>query len=225
MTHNDGMIYLLSPFHREGTIHLPMIHFSLLPSTIDFSKCDTLLFTSKQAVKSAEALNPEWKKYPCIAIGSATATEIESLGGKVEYQPKLFYAETLSQDIIAQFHDKKILYLRPKEVSFDSKKFLANAGIELQEQIIYETSCIRYDKKEKPAKNAIIIFTSPSTIHCFLKNFEWDESYTAVVIGEATKRHLPIHTRCEVSDTPNIDACILKAKSVASHKSLLLKLS
>jgi uroporphyrinogen-III synthase len=225
MTHADAMIYLLSPMPKEGTIHLPIIRFSLLPTTIDFSKCDTLMFTSKQAVKSAEALNPEWKKYPCLAIGSATAKEIESLGGKVAYQPKSFYSETLSQDIITHFQDKKILYLRPKEVSFDSKNFLAKAGIELQEQIIYETSCISYEKKEKPGKNAIIIFTSPSTIYCFLKNFEWDESYTAIVIGKATQRHLPIRARCEVSDTPTIDACILKAKSVASHKSLLLKLS
>ena len=224
MSNTDSMIYLLSPNAKEGTIHLPMIRFSLLPSKIDFSGYDTLMFTSKQAVKSVEALNPEWKKYPCLAIGSATAKEIESLGGKVIYQPQSFYGETLSQEIIAQFHDKKILYLRPKEVSFDSRKFLANEGIELHEQIIYETSCIKYEKKEKPSKNAIIIFTSPSTIHCFLKNFEWNESYTAVVIGEATKVHLPIHAHCEVADRPLIEACITKARSVASHKSLLLKL-
>ncbi len=214
MKNVDGRIYLLSPLPKEGTIHLPMIGFSLLPSTIEFSKYDTLMFTSKQAVKSAEALNPEWKKYPCLAIGEATAKEIESLGGKVVYQPKSFYGETLSQDIIEQFQDKKILYLRPKEVSFDSKIFLANAGIELHEQIIYETSCISYEKKEKPGKNAIIIFTSPSTIHCFLKNFEWDESYTAVVIGEATKVHLPIQAHYEVADRPLIEACITKANQI-----------
>ena len=210
----DGMIYLLSPLPREGTIHLPMIHFSLLPSKIDFSGYDILMFTSKQAVKSTEAITPEWKKYPCLAIGAATAQEIESLGGKVDYQPKSFYGEILSQDIIAQFHDKKILYLRPKEVSFDSKNFLANAGIELHEQIIYETSCINYEIKEKPGKNAIIIFTSPSTIRCFLKNFEWDESYTAVVIGEATKVHLPTYANYEVADRPLIDACIVKANQI-----------
>jgi uroporphyrinogen-III synthase len=214
MPKNESMIYLLSPLPQEGTIHLPMIHFSLLPSKIDFSKCDTLMFTSKQAVKSAEALNPEWKKYPCLAIGLATAKEIESLGGKVVYQPKSFYGETLSQDIIARFHDKKILYLRPKEVSFDSRNFLANAGIEVHEQIIYETSCVSYEKKEKPVKNAIIIFTSPSTIHCFLKNFEWDESYTAVVIGETTKVHLPDHAHYKVADRPLIDACIIKANQI-----------
>ncbi|MBT8348492.1 MAG: uroporphyrinogen-III synthase [Sulfurovum sp.] len=191
-----------------------MIDFSLLPVTIDFSKCDILMFTSKQAVKSAEALNPEWKKYPCVAIGSATAKAIESLGGEVIYQPTSFYAETLSQEIVTLFKDKNILYLRPKEVSFDSKNFLAKAGIVLQEQIIYKTSCIRYEKKEKPDKNAIIIFTSPSTIHCFLKNFEWDESYTAVVIGEATKVHLPRHARFEVADEPLINACVTKASQI-----------
>ncbi|PHS41854.1 MAG: uroporphyrinogen-III synthase [Sulfurovum sp.] len=191
-----------------------MIDFALLDMTLDLSGCDTLMFTSKQAVKSAEALNSEWKKLPCLAIGSATAKEIESLGGKVIYQPKSFYGETLSQDIIRLFQDKKILYLRPKEVSFDSKRFLAKAGILLQEKIIYETSCIRYEEKDKPAQNAIIIFTSPSTIHCFLKNFTWDESYTAVVIGEATKEHLPVNARYEVADTPLIDSCIEKAKDL-----------
>ena len=208
------MIYLLSPIAKEGCAHLPMIDFSLLDVTLDLNSCDTLMFTSKQAVKSAEALNPEWKNIPCLAIGSATATTIESLGGKVIYQPKSFYGETLSQDIIRLFHDKKILYLRPKEVSFDSKHFLAKAGIILQEKIIYETSCISYEEKDKPAQNAIIIFTSPSTIHCFLKNFTWDESYTAVVIGEATKEHLPENARYEVADTALIDSCIAKATQI-----------
>ena len=210
------MIYLLSPLAKEGCVHLPMIDFSLLDVTFDLSGCDTLMFTSKQAVKSAEALNPEWKKLPCLAIGAATAKTIESLGGEVIYRPRSFYGETLSQDIVTMFHDKKILYLRPKEVSFDSKQFLAKAGIRLQEKIIYETSCISYEEKDKPAKDAIIIFTSPSTIHCFLKNFTWNESYTAVVIGEATKEHLPENARYEVADTPLIDSCIEKAKELSA---------
>ena len=208
------MIYLLSPLVKEGCIHLPMIDFALLDVTLDLSGCDTLMFTSKQAVKSAEALNPEWKKLPCLAIGSATAKTIESLGGKVIYQPKSFYGETLSQDIVKKFRDHKVLYLRPKEVSFDSKSFLEKEDIDIQEQIIYETSCLVYEKKEKPAQNAIIIFTSPSTIHCFLNNFTWDESYTAVVIGKATKEHLPSNARYEVADTPLIDSCIEKAKQI-----------
>ena len=210
------MIYLLSPHAKEGCTHLPMIAFSIMEQTLTFEGYELLMFTSKQAVISAEKLNPNWKEIPCLAIGSATAKQIEALGGIVQYQPKSFYGETLSRDIVTKFREKKILYLRPKEVSFDSKNFLKKEGIGLDEKIIYETSCINYVAEDKPDKNAIIIFTSPSTIYCFLKNFEWDESYMAVVIGEATKKHLPVNARYEVADTPLIDACITKAREILS---------
>ncbi|RLA58803.1 MAG: uroporphyrinogen-III synthase [Epsilonproteobacteria bacterium] len=204
-------IYLLSPDMHKDSIHLPMIDFTLSSVTLDFGACDILMFTSKQAVKSAEALSPKWKNIPCLAIGEATAKIIESLGGTVLHRPKSFYAKTLSLDIISKFKDKNILYLRPKVVSFDSKSFLAKAGLRLQEQIIYETSCLQYEPQDKPSKNAIIIFTSPSTVKCFLKNFDWDETYIAVVIGEATKAYLPAYARYEVADRPLISACIEKA--------------
>lgn len=211
-------IYLLSPLLKEGTIALPMIRFSLTAKTIDLSTCDVLMFTSKQAVKSAEALNPTWKEIPCLAIGSATAKQIEALGGIVLYQPTSFYGKRLSQDIVKKFSDKKILYLRPKVVSFDSKAFLETEGVKIEEQIIYETSCICYEDKAKPEKNAIIIFTSPSTIECFFKNFTWDESYTAVVIGEATREHLDKSIEMYVADEATIDACVEKAKEIVSSQ-------
>ena len=207
-------IYLLSPTPKEGTIALPMIDFSITAESMDFSQSDTLIFTSKQAVVTADKVDPSWKNYPCIAIGAATKKQIEDLGGEVIYHPKSFYGESLSQDIAQFFRDKKLLYLRPKEVSFDSKGFLEKEGIILQEQIIYETSCLKYNLKEKPLTDAIIIFTSPSTIHCFLKNFEWNESYTAVVIGRATKVHLPADAKYVVADTPLISSCIEKAKEI-----------
>lgn len=210
-------IYLLSPTPKEGTIDLPMITFAVTARSIDFSNSDTLIFTSKQAVVTADKISPSWKNYPCIAIGPATKKQIEDLGGKVIYHPKSFYGETLSQDISQFFRDKKLLYLRPKEVSFDSKSFLEKEGITLQEQIIYETSCIKYSSEEKPSKEAIIIFTSPSSIHCFLKNFVWDESYTAVVIGKATKVHLPENAEYAVAERPMISSCIEKAQEIVNY--------
>ena len=209
-------IYLLSPAAKEGTIALPMIDFSVTAKSIDFSHSDTLIFTSKQAVVTADKIDLSWKNYPCIAIGAATKKQIEDLGGKVIYHPKSFYGEALSHDIAQFFRDKNLLYLRPKEVSFDSKGFLEKEGIILQEQIIYKTSCLKYTSEEKPSKDAIIIFTSPSTIHCFLKNFEWDESFTAVVIGKATKVHLPLNAEYVVADTPLISSCIEKAKEIVN---------
>jgi len=214
MSRQKREIYLLSPLAKEGTISLPMISFSLYDELIDLAPYDILLFTSKQAVKSAYSLNPKAKEIPALAIGSATAKSITSLGGIVLYQAKEFYGKNLSQDIIQKFKDKNILYLRPKVVSFDSKSFLEKAHITIEEQIIYETNCCNYSIKEKPQKNAIIIFTSPSTIKCFLSNFEWDKSYTAVVIGKATLKHLPKNIKVEVADVPLIESCVEKAKTL-----------
>ena len=208
-------IYLLSPTAREGTISLPMISFSIVAEKIDFSTCDTLLFTSKQAVVTADAIDSAWKKYPSIAIGPATKKQIESLGGEVIYFPKEFYGETLSQDIASFFKERKLLYLRPREISFDSKGYLEKVGIHLEEQIIYETGCHTYGIDKKPERNAVIIFTSPSTIHCFLKNFSWDTSYTAVVIGKATKVHLPTNADYVIAEEPSITACIEKAREIS----------
>lgn len=211
------MIYLLSVVKSKETVSLPMITFSLVTNKIDFSSCDTLMFTSKQAVISANQIDKHWKNYPSVAIGKATKHQIEALGGEVIYQPKEFYGEALAKDIVEYFSDKKILYLRPKKISFDSRGHLAEYGIRLEEQIIYETSCLKYLKNQQPEKNAIIIFTAPSTIHCFFKNFLWDESYIAVLIGTATKKHLPKFCKYTISDEPLIASCVKKAIEIEKY--------
>jgi uroporphyrinogen-III synthase len=214
------MIYLLSPLEKEGTLSLPMIEFSLVTDKIDFSSCDTLMFTSKQAVVSADAIDKKWKEFPSIAIGGATKRKIEELGGEVIYYPKEFYGEHLAKDIEAFFSDKKLLYLRPKEVSFDSKRYLEKVGIALEEQVIYETSCVKYTIDDKPKENATIIFTSPSTIKCFFENFEWHKSYIAILIGNATKEHLPKVCRYVIADEPLINACIKKAIEIEKNRDI-----
>ncbi|MDQ1326666.1 MAG: Uroporphyrinogen-III synthase [Campylobacterota bacterium] len=211
-------IYLLSPAIKEEVNALPMIAFSLVAQKIDFANCDTLVFTSKQAVVFADMIDKRWKGYPCIAIGPATAKQIKVLGGEVIFEPKNFYGEVLASDIATFFKERKLLYLRPKEISFDSKNFLEKKGIVLAEQIIYETVCVKYDKEKAPPQEAIIIFTSPSSVACFLKSFEWNSSYTAVVIGEATLKHLPANVDYAVADEPLIDACIKKAKELQNQK-------
>jgi len=211
------IIYLLSPLKKEGTVSLQMISFSIISDSIDFLDIDTLMFTSKQAVVSANTIDSSWKKYPSIAIGKATKSKIEELGGEVIYSPKSFYGKNLAEDIVKFFSDRKILYLRPKVVSFDSKGYLKKSNIELQEQIIYETSCKCYQKEQQPKKNSIIIFTSPSTIKCFFKSFEWDSSYSAVLIGNATKEHLPKECSFWVANEPLIDSCVKKAIEIAKN--------
>ena len=204
-------IYLLSPTPRDGTISLPMIRFDTVASTLELDGIDTLMFTSKQAVVTANEIDTHWKTIPSIAIGSATKKQIELLGGRVLATPQSYYGKELSREILEHFRDKNILYLRPDEISFDSKSFLQSQGVSIREQIIYHTSCISYEIAKAPNANSTIIFTSPSTIKCFLQNFPWLPSYTAIVIGKSTLEHLPPNTNYLISDKPTIDACVEKA--------------
>jgi len=209
------MIYLLSPAKREGVFNLPMIEFKRVANSIDFNGIDTLMFTSKQAVVTANSIDKHWRDFKSIAIGDATRAKIEELGGRVIFSPKNFYGETLARDILEKFRDRRVLYLRPKVISFNSKSFLEKNGVSIKEQIIYETTCKSYSKESQPQKGATIIFTSPSTIRCFFKNFEWDSSYSAVIIGKATQKELPkIVKRVYISKKPLIDFCIERAKEI-----------
>jgi len=212
------VIYLLSPAKREGVFNLPMIEFKRVADTIDFNGVDTLMFTSKQAVVSANSIDKRWREFDSVAIGGATKAKIEELGGRVIFSPKNFYGESLAKDILERFRDRKILYLRPRVISFDSKSFLEKNGVYIKEQIIYETSCKNYSKDFQPKKGATIIFTSPSTIRCFFKNFKWDSSYSAVIIGKATKKELPdVVKRVYIAEKPLIDFCIKRAKEIESE--------
>ena len=195
-----------------------MIGFSLVADRLEMEGCDTLMFTSKQAVLSAERIDPSWKNLPTVAIGPATEKQIRKLGGTVLYRPEEYYGAVLARDLAEKFRKRRILYLRPRKISFDSRTYLAKAGIELREQIIYETHCRHYDSKEAPPEGAIIIFTSPSTIHCFLKNFAWNSSYHAVVIGRATLEHLPDGAKFTVASEPTIDACVAAARELAASR-------
>ncbi len=191
-----------------------MIAFVQCADRLALEGCDTLIFTSKQAVKTAEAIDPAWKMLDTIAVGAATKRQVESLGGRVIWMPEDFYGEALAEGVKARFKARKLLYLRPKEVSFDTKGHLQKAGIAIEEQIVYETRCRAYAPDEAPEEGSVIIFTSPSTIRCFLRNFAWKESYIAVVIGKATLAHLPEGATAYVAEKPTIDACVAKAHEI-----------
>lgn len=213
------MIYLLSPTAYDGVHSLPMIDFESTVDSIDLSHIDILLFTSKQAVTVADRISPVWKNYPCIAVGSATKEKIEALGGTVIYMPQNFYGQELAQDLVEHFRDQRVLYLRPQKVAFDMRASI-DTKLAFSEQIIYRTICKRYTKQDKPPQNSVIIFTSPSTITCFVDNFGWDESYTAVVIGETTQKSLPKPCKYVISEQPLITSCIKKAKEITENSDI-----
>jgi uroporphyrinogen-III synthase len=191
-----------------------MLYFKSVKDSICLEGVEYLLFTSKQAVKATEVITSEWKKTPSIVIGTKTAETVKALGGKVAYMASSAYGEVLVEEIVKRYRDRQILYLRPQEVSTDIKVQLALKGVEIKEEIIYKSECHYYGKNMQPERGAVIIFTSPLTLYCFLKQFSWDESYKAVAIGKQTVSHFPDYFKSFIAKEPTIEAAIVKAKEI-----------
>jgi len=209
-----GLVYLLSPTSRPGVRHLPMIHFMLLPQTIDFSQFDGIILTSKQGVVALDEVSDgRWKTLPVAAIGKQTAQEVEKRGGEVIYIATQAYGDVLAGELAERFPDRRWLYARPKVVVSKIAADLRGAGVAVEEAVIYETACTRYDEKERPAAGAALIFTAPSIVRCFFENFEWDESWRAVAIGEKTAKAFPAHVNVHLASSPSIDEAIATAKN------------
>ncbi|WP_281950453.1 uroporphyrinogen-III synthase [Nitrosophilus kaiyonis] len=184
-------IYVLSDSDIKGAIKLPVIEQNFFNINIDFKKYDYLVFTSKNGVIAVDRISSEWKKIDSIAIGKATAKKIEELGGKVAYVAKKFYGDELAKEISQNFDkSKKFLYLRAKKVLSNLSEILRKREFLLEEIIVYETVCKKIENK-RVEKGSFIIFSSPSTIECFLKNFQWDKSYKAIAIGKKTASYIP----------------------------------
>ncbi len=213
---NDTLpIYLLSPTPKPGVQHLPMIRFDLIPQAIDFSKYDGVILTSKQGVVALDEVSGgAWRDLPAAAIGKQTALEIEARGGKVIYTATKAYGDVLAEELSEKFPTMRWLYARPKVVVSKIAADLRDAGIAVDEAVVYETSCVRYDADAAPKKEAVLIFTSPSIVRCFLENFGWLEGWRAVAIGHKTADAFPEDIKPLLSPDTSIDKAVEYARDL-----------
>ncbi|GAB6073632.1 uroporphyrinogen-III synthase [Nautilia lithotrophica] len=203
-------VYLLTDQKVEGVLNYPVIKINFLSPSFTFENIDYLIFTSKNGVRAVNYLTDEWKKYPSLAIGKATANEIEKLGGRVEYIAKSAYGDEFAKEINQTYNNKTFLFFRAKKlVSNIQKEFVNNT---LKEVIIYETNCNNPQKEF--IKPSVVIFTSPSTVRCFSKLNDF-KNIKAVAIGNKTKKELSKHTtEIFMPSTPSINECVKLAKSL-----------
>lgn len=208
------MIYLFSDKAYEGVVHLPLFEIAFDPTPLDLEGFDGIIFTSKNSVKALELNGASWKEKNAYAIGEGTASLIEQCGGNLLFTCKESYGDIFAQNLIPLLHRQNVFFPRAKEVVSSLFEILHINGIAIEERIVYETQYKQYDPSFAPLKNSKLIFTSPSTVRCFLANFAWDESYTAIVIGEKTASALPLHVNYCVAPTQSIEACIALAKAL-----------
>lgn len=204
-------IYILSDKKVKWAKNLPVIEIQAIKQDVDFSHYDALIFTSKNAIYALDAMDKTWKEKPAYVIAPQTAKIVKNLGGKLKFVGKEKHGDEFALEILEKFRHQKLLYVRASKVVSDLVNILNTNATVCDELIVYETICKEFTKKIKLPKNSTIIFSSPSTVECFLKNISWDESFKAVSIGHTTAQYFPENIIPTIAETTSLEACVRKA--------------
>ncbi|MDH1976045.1 uroporphyrinogen-III synthase [Aliarcobacter butzleri] len=206
-------IYLLNEQKHEDVENLEVFQIEYIKSDINLKKYDALVFTSKNGVKAINSFNQDWKNIPSYAIAQKTANTIIKLGGVIEFIGNSGHGNDFAYELKNVLKDKKVLYVKALKTVSNLPNILKENGIFLDEIIAYKTSC----KKSNIIleENSIFIFTSPSSVECFFKQYSWKNSYKAIVIGKTTAEFLPSNINYEISSQTSVEECIKLAKQLS----------
>ncbi len=211
---NLQKIYLLSNKKYDGVENIEVFDISYIKKDISFEKFDALIFTSKNAIYSIDNFSNSWKKIPSYAIAYQTARIVEELNGNLAFTGTKSHGDKFALELLPLLENKKVLYLRAKKTVSNITDILKSHKINITEEIVYETICKQEIKKEPLEDNSIFIFTSPSSYNCFMKSFDWNDSFTAIAIGKTTAKEFKKNTNYFISDETSINSCIKLAKSL-----------
>ena len=219
-TEGDSLkqIYLFSKTSHPDVTHIPILNTNFLKPNINFENYDAIVLTSKQAVTALDNISDQWKKIPALSIASKTEDMVRSAGGTLLDRGD-GYGDTLDDIIATKYASLRWLYPRPKIVASNFKERVKERGIVMDDVVVYETSCNEICKETALPEDAILIFTSPFTIECFMKFYKFKNSYRVIAIGKTTASSLPKTVNYVMPDTPNVDACVsLAVKLLEAQK-------
>lgn len=210
----SNKIFILSDKKVNGAVNLPVIDIKYINQTINTENYDALIFTSKNAIKALDSMDENWKTIPSYVIAPQTAKVLESLDGNLCFVGEKNHGNDFAEELVEQLKGKKVLYIRGKKVISNLENILNENGVFCENKVVYETVCKQYKNRISLPKNSTIIFSSPSTIECFLKNITWDKSYKAISIGKTTAKYFPEYIVPIIADTTSLDSCVQKAIEV-----------
>lgn len=171
-----------------------------------------MVLTSKEAAKAVLQTYPQIKT-DTICVSSKTAEFAVTKGLKVvDYA--FGYGKELYEIILQKYANKKLYFPHGKVLAFDMPFYFKKAGINFKDECVYETICNENNDKITFLKGDIFIFTSPSTVECFFKNYQWQKEYYAVAIGKTTYEALPNDCKKFMAKHTTIESSIQKARSL-----------
>lgn len=207
-------IYLFSTSSHPDVTSVNSLDMTLLKPSINFSNYDYLIITSKQAVRALQKYETrDFIDKRALCISEVTAASLEEIGGTV-LEVGTGYGDDLCKSVSQYPKKTKWLYLRAKKVASNFVETLTNEGYCIDEEIVYESRCSHEMKNIKIEDKAILIFTSPSSINCFLQNHEISLTNNVIVIGTTTAKSLPCDISFHLAKENTIESCIALAKSL-----------
>ncbi|MGM0518246.1 MAG: uroporphyrinogen-III synthase [Campylobacterota bacterium] len=200
-------IYLTNSLKFDNTINLDVFKIAYLEvKNLNLDKYDALIFTSKNAIYSLDKLTSNWKNKDSYVIASKTADTLEQLGGKLKFVGQSGHGNEFAYELLHKLKNKKALYIKAKKTVSSLLEILKENGIDVDSIITYETVCKKSSINIED--NSIIIFTSPSSVECFFKNYNWNDTCKAVVIGKTTAKYLPKYIEYFISEETSVQECV-----------------
>ncbi len=201
-------IYLFATSSHPDAISVKSLDVRFLKPLIDFGKYDYLIITSKQSVKALEQYNKkDFINIPSLCVSEKTATSYKNFGGKI-LDIGDGYGDNLVKNIKEKSKDKRWLYVRAKVIASDFVEICQSDGYDIDEEILYVSECALEALEVKVAQNSTLVFTSPSSIDCFLKTHTISPDARVVVIGKTTAKALPQDIEYSVSKNTSIQSCV-----------------
>ena len=204
----NKQIYLFATSKHPDAISSKSLQVRFLKPKIDFSKYDYLIITSKQTVKGLDKYNKkEFINIPALCVSPKTATAYENFGGNI-LDIGDGYGDNLVKNIFSFSKSTKWLYLRAEVIASDFVQKCQADGYKIDEEILYVSECAKEGQDVDVDRASILIFTSPSSIECFLKTHEITKEDIVVVIGKTTAKALAKDITYYVSQKTSIESCI-----------------
>ena len=209
------MIYLVGAnLEFEGVKTLVLNEIKFNKFSVNLAEFDALVLTSKNSVNALKFNQISPASLQIYSIGDGTSRAASEFGFTQIYTAKNAHGNDFAAEIAPFLKGKKTLFLRARETASSVGEILRENGINLTQIIAYENVFKPLNEEQKPPKNSAIIFTAPSAVRNFMRNFGWDESYKAVAIGLTTAKELEIFTSPAVSAQQNINSCVSLAKTL-----------
>ena len=209
------MIYLVgSNLEFEGVKTLVLNEIKFNKFSVNLAEFDALVLTSKNSVNALKFNQILPASLQIYSIGEGTSRAASEFGFAQIYTAKNAHGNDFAAEIAPFLKGKKTIFLRARETASSVGEILRENGVNLTQIIAYENVFKPLKEEQKPPKSSAIIFTAPSAVRNFTRNFGWDESYKAVAIGLTTAKELEKFSVPSVSSEQNINSCVSLAKTL-----------